>query len=84
MKCFDKKLHRITRHTPAGHPPNPCRAHCALRCQPRRKKSPDDFSSGLDSFLVLGSSTWARTRDLRINSLQIEAYARFYPILGTS
>jgi len=31
-----------------------------------------------------GSSTWARTRDLRINSLQIEAYAEFYPILETS
>ena len=31
-----------------------------------------------------GSSTWARTRDLRINSLQIDEHAEFYPILETS
>jgi hypothetical protein len=32
----------------------------------------------------IGSSTWARTRDLRINNLQIEAYNEFNPILKTS
>ena len=48
--------------------PNQCRDHAATIGNSGQEKSPGDFSQGLDSFGFFGSSTWARTRDLRINS----------------